>query len=171
MKVIENNYKNKDISVKNTPSTVVTYCDNCDSKLEITEEDTYIGWLGARFVTCPCCGEESMVDEMDGTTLTVDNIEFPIYFHRVNKNLGAKEVYNEEIVRDIRKAIRYFRTDNSDDTGYYFIEYGEVFMTVYKLDDDDEYYVVVSKDYYHTSISYQDRINIESRFMTNIKNN
>lgn len=156
MKVIENNYKSKTKPVKNIPDTVIAYCDNCDSKLEITEEDTHIGWLGARFVTCPCCGQETMLDEvMEGITLTVDNIEFPVHFNRTNKNSGAVEIPNEDIVKDIRRAINYFRTSNDDDWCW-FTEHGEVFVAVYKLDGDDEYYVVVSKDYYSTYIPFAD---------------
>lgn len=115
MKVIENNYKNKTKPVKNIQESIIAYCDNCESKLEVTEEDTHIGWLGARFVTCPCCGEESMLDEMEGITLTVDNIEFPVHFSRTNKDSRTVEVSDEDIVKDIKRAINYFRTSNDDD--------------------------------------------------------
>ena len=156
MKVIENNFKNKNNLVKNNPYTVITYCDNWNSKLEIAEEDTHIGCYGVRFVTCPCCGEETMIYEMDGFTLTVDNIKFPVHFHRTNKDLGAKEVYDEEIVKNIKRAIQYFRTNNRDDEWCWFTECGELFVAVYKLDGDDEYYVVVSKDFYDTYIPFED---------------
>lgn len=166
MKVIENNYKSKTKPVKNISESIIAYCDNCDSKLEITEEDTHIGWLGARFVTCPCCGQESMLDEMEGITLTVDNIEFPVHFSRTNKDSGAVEISDEDIVKDIKRAINYFRTSNDDDWCW-FTEHGEVFVAVYKLDGDDEYYVVVSKDYYSTYIPFEgeDRNSEENKYV------
>ena len=54
MKVLKDNSKNNVVKVKKEiiPKTITTFCDNCYSELEITEEDTYIGWLGTRFITC-----------------------------------------------------------------------------------------------------------------------
>lgn len=54
--------------------------------------DTYIGWLGARFTTCPCCGKETTVDEFEGITLTKDNLKYPQYFAHESKYHGCKEV-------------------------------------------------------------------------------
>ena len=39
---------------------------------------------GAKFITCPCCGVESMVDEIEGITLTRNNLCFPEHFLRTN---------------------------------------------------------------------------------------
>ena len=62
MKILKNNCNEE--KVKNIAKTFNVRCDKCDSELEITKEDTHIGWLGAVHITCPCCGEESMVDEI-----------------------------------------------------------------------------------------------------------
>ena len=78
IKVLKDNSKNievKEENIKMFPLKIK--CSECDSELEIAEEDTHIGWMGARFITCPCCGEEAMIDELDGITLTKDNLEFP----------------------------------------------------------------------------------------------
>ncbi len=87
MKVLKNNYNSEEIAKEVKPDVLTINCDKCNSELEITENDAHIGWLGARFITCPCCGEESMVDELDGITLTKDNLEFPVRFNRTTKGL------------------------------------------------------------------------------------
>ena len=68
IKVIKNNFNkinlNKNIEEKS--KKIHIFCEHCDSELEISKEDTHIGWLGALFVKCPCCGQESMIDELEG---------------------------------------------------------------------------------------------------------
>ena len=121
IKIVKNNYNKNNISkkVEVKPKTVHTHCDYCNSELELTKEDTYIGWLGARFVECPCCGRETMVDELEGINLTMDNIKFPIHFNRTNKELeGVKEVENEEITKQIRNGIDFLR-ENKDEFSWY----------------------------------------------------
>lgn len=65
MKVLKDNFKS-DVKnrIKRDLRTFKIECDKCGSELEIKKGDTHVGWLGALFVTCPCCGEESMVDEL-----------------------------------------------------------------------------------------------------------
>lgn len=88
IKVIKNNFIKNNIEIEEVkPVMIHTFCEHCDSELEISEEDTHIGWLGAAFVKCPCCGQESMVDELEGITLTKNNIDYPIHFNRTNKDL------------------------------------------------------------------------------------
>lgn len=129
-------------------------CDKCDSELEIVEEDTHIGWLGAKFVTCPCCGEDTMIDELEGITLTKDNLEFPVHFNRTNKDLRkVVEVKSDEIIRNIKRAITYFRK-NKDEWSWY-TSYGDMFLNVYRFSGDEEYSVVVSKDFYETCIPFE----------------
>lgn len=109
MKVLENRYNAKEVKEEKIPVVLTIHCNECDSELEITENDTHIGWLGARFITCPCCGEESMVDELEGITLTKDNLEFPVHFNRTTKGLRhVVEVHSDEIINGIKKAITYF---------------------------------------------------------------
>ena len=84
IKVIRNNFNQNDLNkkVEEKPKVVHTCCEYCESELEVSKEDTHIGWLGAAFAKCPCCGQEIMVDELEGITLTKDNIEFPVHFNR-----------------------------------------------------------------------------------------
>lgn len=156
MKVIKNNYVNKEhINVDvQVPKTLKIKCDRCGSELEIVEEDTYIGAYGAAYVICPCCGEDSMVEELDGITLTKDNIDFPIHFHRTNKDLkGVKEISSDKIIKDIKKAIEYFR-ENKDEWHWY-TSIGDTFLSVYRHPGDEDYFIVVAKDFYETNIPFE----------------
>lgn len=156
MKILHNNCgKNNIQPVFPKSKTIKIECDKCGSELEITEEDTHIGWLGARFVTCPCCGEESMVDELDGITLTPENIQFPTHFTRVNKNLkDVKEVENEKIVNEIKRGILFLRTSKEEFCWY--TSSGDTFIIVFRYDGDEEYFVMVAKDFYETDMPFEE---------------
>lgn len=155
IKVIQNNFNqnnlNKKVEVK--PKVVHTFCEHCDSELEVSEEDAHIGWLGAAFVKCPCCGQETIVNELDGITLTRDNIEFPKHFYRTNKSLrDVIEITNEGIVNEIQKGIDYFRK-NKDEYCWY-TSYGDSFVIVFRYKNNKEYSVLVTKDFYDTDIPF-----------------
>lgn len=156
IKVLKNNSINREkIKKENIPMFSLKFsCPECDSELEITEKDTHIGWLGAKYITCPCCGEESMVDELDGITLTKDNLEFPVHFNRTAKGLRhVVEVNSNEIVDGIKKAITYFR-ENKDEFCWY-TSYGDLFLIVFRYSGDEEYFVMVTKDFYETYIPFE----------------
>lgn len=158
IKVLQNNF-NKEVKdteevKKKIKYPIKTSCDQCDSKLEVSEEDIHIGWLGAGFVTCPCCGEESMVDEVEGITLTIDNIEFPVHFlHTKFGERHCKDISNEEIENDIRKGIEHFRRNK--DVWYWYTMYGDMAMFIHRLEGDKGYSVYVTKDYYETDIPFE----------------
>ena len=154
LKVIKNNYNSNTEVKKEVEKTFKIHCSNCDSELEITEEDTHIGVYGAAHVTCPCCGDETMVDDIEGITLTKDNIEFPVHFYRTNKNLrNVKEIDPNRITNDIKRSVEYFRR-NKDEFAWCTAT-GDTFLTVFRFSDDEEYHVVVSKDNYETYIPFE----------------
>lgn len=156
MKILKDNYNNRTEKMfKNSdPKLLKIHCDQCGSELEITKDDTHIGWLGALFVTCPCCGEESMVDELEGITLTVNNLEFPVHFNRINKDMRQVVENNpEEVVKEIKRAIAYFRKHK--DEYYWFTSHGDLFVVVFRYEGDEEYSVMVTKDFYETEIPFQ----------------
>lgn len=156
MKILKDNYNHVvERKLKNTkPKLLKIHCDQCDSELEITKEDTHVGWLGALFVTCPCCGEESMVEELEGITLTVDNLQFPIHFNRTNKDTRqVVENSPDEIVNEIKQGITYFREHK--DEYYWYTSYGDLFVIVFRYEGDEEYFVMVTKDFYETDIPFE----------------
>lgn len=155
IKVLKDNSKNIEVKEENTMFPLKIKCSQCDSEIEIVEEDTHIGWMGARFISCPCCGEEAMVDELDGITLTKDNLEFPVHFNRTTKGLrNVVEVNSDEIINGIKKAITYFR-ENKEEWNWY-TSYGDLFLSVYRHPGDEEYFVMVTKDFYETYIPFED---------------
>lgn len=149
IRVIKNNFGKEE----ETETVVTTFCNECDSELEVSEDDTYIGWLGARFTTCPCCGKETMVDEMEGVTLTKDNLEYPQHFKHGSKYHGYVEVSTEFILGEIRKVIDYFRKHKEE----FAIELGagDCIIHVYRNSGDEEYHVVVTRDWYETYIPFE----------------
>lgn len=154
MKVLKDNYNvMKDLEEKE-PESIITCCDDCGSELEVSPEDMYVGWLGTMHCICPCCGEETMVEQAKGITLTKDNLEFPTHFLRTNSSLRyVKEVKNEEIERQIRDAIEYLRKHKDNDLKY--VSYGDLFVIVFRYKGDENYFVLVTKDFYETDIPFE----------------
>lgn len=153
MKVIKNNCIEK-IEIIEENKSLQIECDYCTSELEITKEDAHIGSCGAAFVTCPCCGEEIMVDEFDGITLTVDNIKFPVHFCRTNRNLrNVSAINSDEIVKYIKRGIEYFRKNKNEFDWY--TSCGDLFLNIHRFSGDEEYSVVVAQDFYETSIPFE----------------
>lgn len=151
MKILKDNSKNRKVEEQ---KTIKVTCSECDSELEITKEDTHIGCEGARFITCPCCSEESIVDEMEGITLTKDNIEFPIHFSRTTKGMRhVVEASSDEIIKQIQEGITYFR--NCKNTFCWYSCYKDLFVMIFRYSGDDAYFVVVTKDFYETHIPFE----------------
>lgn len=156
IKVIQNNFNqnnlNKMVEIK--PKIVHTFCEHCDSELEVSKEDTHIGWLGAAFVKCPCCGQESMVNELDGITLTKDNIDYPIHFNRTNKDLrNVVEVQKDKVIEEIQRGIDYFRSNK--DEFYWCTCHGDLFLIIFRYEGDEEYSIFVTRDFYETDIPFE----------------
>lgn len=156
MKVLKNNFDKiatyNNIVKKQYPRKVI--CDQCQSELEYEESDMFIGWLGAAYIKCPCCGRDFMIDDEDGITLTVDNIEFPTHFHHTCEETGAVDCCNnKEVKKYIREAIDYFR-DNKDDFACE-TACGNLTVHVYRYSGDEDYHVVVSDNYYDTYIPFE----------------
>lgn len=157
IKVIQNNFNknnlNKKVEVK--PEVVHTICNHCDSELEVSKEDVHIGWLGAAFVKCPCCGQETMVDELEGITLTRDNISYPVHFNRTNKDLrNVIEVQKDEVIKEIQRGIDYFRTNKGE--SYWYSSHGDLFVIIFRYEGDEEYSILVTRDFYETDIPFEE---------------
>ena len=153
IKILKDNSNNIEVKEENIAMFPLKIkCSECDSELEITEEDTHIGWMGARFITCPCCGEESMVDELDGITLTKDNVEFPLHYYS-SKN--AVSVNDDTINKWVKECIDRFDPNDEND----WLRYAgskDTMVFVFKFDEDKEYDVYVCKNYYETFIPFNE---------------
>lgn len=149
IKILNDNYNYKDVSCVTFP--LYHKCEHCESEYEIEEMDElHEGTLGDYYVICPICKHKSYVDEIDGKTLTKDNIVFPInFFHSVN----GVDLDSEEIRKYISGAIEFFRKNPEAFT--YTTGSGNTGVIVENFSGDKEYHVWVTKDYYDTYIPYE----------------
>ena len=153
MKVIKNNYKNTK-NVQKDIFPLLIECENCESEFEIEKEDIYVGALGSYHIECPCCGHEIMLDKPDPLIITKDNLKFPTHFFHTEKSLrNVKEVLPNEIIKEIKRGIEWFRENKDEDNWY--TSYGDAFVNVYRYAGDEDYYVLVSKDFYETYIPFE----------------
>ena len=158
IKILKDNSKNIEVKEEKyiEPYPRKLICEGCQSELEYDESDLVMGEYGCMYVDCPICGEHNMlVDNEKSITLTVDNIEFPVHFHHVSVETGAKERCNTEEIRyELCRAITYFR-ENKEETDWHTWS-GNLFVFVHRWSGDEEYEVVVSKDFYNMEIDFED---------------
>ena len=93
-----------------------------------------------RKLTCENCHSELEYEKSD--------IGFEAY------GCGYIECPFEEIKEYIQKGINYFR--NNKDEFSWFTETGTLHVAVWRMDGDESYEVVVSKDHYATSIPFEE---------------
>lgn len=165
MKVIQNNYKKQSRNPHQLPEAVRPKpriekvnlkCENCGSVLEVSREDTHIGWLGLPHVTCPCCNYEMDIEEFedDAIDICASNVKYPTHFTVSSKDFRAIEISDEEINKWIQQGIEYFR--GNKDEYYYFTGSGNTLVHIYRFEGDEEYYVVVSKDYESSEVKFEE---------------
>ena len=113
-----------------------------------------MGALGCMHLSCPCCGHSNMLDEdEDSITLTANNIEFPTHFFHTSKENAVDLCNNDEIRKRIQDAIAFFRKHKNE-----FVcttECGNLFLSVFRNDEDGDYCVVVTNNYYETYIPFE----------------
>ena len=144
MKIIQNNYEAPIIEEENFN----IICEECNSVFEIEKEDCHIGQYGIAFVNCPCCGKENIIDEYS-IDLNKNNLDFPTHYtHIATKNKETSFIENKEINNWIKESINWLE-QNPQETFRYGAT-GDTFTVVFN--HEDEYWVVVTKDYYETSI-------------------
>ena len=160
MKVLVDNYKKNNYietnrRIESYPRNMV--CECCESKLEYEESDIKIGEFGCAYLNCPLCGSKNFIDNSEKElTLTRNNIEFPTHFWHTSAETGAVDCCNnEEIKKYINTAINYFRNNRNEDEYHWFIETGNLHIDVMKLRGDESYEILVTKDYYSTSIPFE----------------
>lgn len=161
MKILKNNFEKietykSNVRIKPYPRTLI--CENCESELEYEEEDLVEGVFGAMYIECPLCGYSNMLDGNEhDVTLTKDNVNFPVHFYHISKENGAVEISSDRVKEWIKYCINHLRNDkdSADSAGYCYTGSGDTMVYAFKLDGDEEYEVVVTKDYYSTYIPFE----------------
>lgn len=135
-------------------------CANCESLLEIEEEDVCHGYLGTAYVICPVCHEKIFISDYDAKIgeeldeeINVDTIRFPDHFYYFGGDKTV-EVANDEIHNWIKEGVNYFR--KNPDSFCFNTGSGDTNVFVFNYSGDEEYVVVVAKNYYESSIPFDD---------------
>lgn len=159
MKVLVDNYKKNDYVEMNNkyiePYPRKMMCECCESELEYEKSDIKIGAFGCAYIICPLCGSKNFLDDGENElTLTRDNIEFPTHFWHTCKENGAVDRCNNiEVRNDIKRGIEYFRKNKAE--YHWDTQCGNMYVSVRKLEGDECYEVIVSNNYYSTSIPFE----------------
>lgn len=124
-------------------------CDECGAELEYDKEDVYIGWMGCEYVTCPACGNETMVGEC-----RVQPPTWKVTFHHTSTETGAVDIKDIKIKAYIDKAIKYLCSDEWKPGEFYFAGAGNLLVLGIKWEDSVDIYV--TKDYWEDSIAPED---------------
>ena len=133
------------------PKTYKITCENCDSELEVEDDDIQVGVYGMGYVVCPCCGEETYSDELaDYFQLTKDNVEFPTHYYSFSDGV---HIDDNTINKWVKECIEEFDPNDENDWCR-FTGSGDTMVFVSKLDEDEEYDVYVCKNYYETFIPF-----------------
>lgn len=148
MEIIE---VSKEFATNETKFPLEVTCEYCGSKLLLDREDLSCGAFGAMWYTCPVCKRRCMADEVDGITLTANNIQFPDNFWYYKDGV---DISPEEINKYIKDGIKFFRENPEAFT--YVTGTGNSHIMVQNYSGDEDYYVVVSKDFYDAEIPYED---------------
>lgn len=160
MKILNDNYNKTNI--KNNANIVKPYprdliCENCESKLKYEEFDLRMGAYGCVYIDCPLCGYDNMLeDNENNTTLTKDNIEFPLHFYHVCEENGAVNCCdNVHIKKYINEAVNYFRTHKDEyDYGGHII--GNLYFHVHRWSGDELYEISIANDFYSMEIPFEE---------------
>ena len=132
---------------KKQPKIYNQLCDVCRAELEFEYEDTYEGAFCRRYVRCPVCQREVLVDEIEGKELTPDNLEFPKHFYFTTDKV---RIPDNEIQNWVRNCLKI--AQESKEPYGYFVQQGtgDAMVVLLVYEDEDEF--VVTRDYYSLTI-------------------
>ena len=150
--IVLNDKYNHAKHTESKPKTYKITCENCDSELEVEDDDIQVGTHGMGYVVCPCCGEETYADELaDYFQLTKDNVEFPTHYYSFSDGV---HIDDDTVNKWVKECIEEFDPNDENDWCR-FTGRGDTMVFVSKLDEDEEYDVYVCKNYYETFIPFE----------------
>ena len=124
-------------------------CDECGAELEYDKEDVHIGWMGCEYVTCPACGNETMVSEC-----RVQPSTWSTTFYHTSTETGAVDIEDVKIKEYVDKAVKSLCSDKWKPGEFYITGTGNLLILGIKWEDGIEVYV--TKDYWEDNIAPED---------------
>lgn len=115
-------------------------CERCGSVLEYDFDDVYTGADGCKFITCPVCGEEIMLENLDPEKITSNTVKYPTHFYDFSNGV---DVSDKEINEYIKQVC------NNVEAGEQFsiIATGNTMVCALDFDGDGVIEVIVAKGY------------------------
>ena len=150
MKIIRDCYN---VEVENEPVSKQVECEHCSSVFEYESDDLQIGEFGCAYITCPCCGKRTWMDDEEGLRLTENNVVFPKHFWHCSVSAGAVHITKENINKYIKEGVKYLREHKKEFA--YYTGTGDTCVIVFRFSGDSEYQVIVTQDYYETIIPFR----------------
>lgn len=118
-------------------------CESCHKVFE--EPESYIGHYGLRFVRCPHCNYEQILNE--GIELTPQNVVYPQHFDSYANGVSIKD-------EEINKWIKQCLSNLNKDQDFALVASGNTYVMAYKSDYDcHTAEVLVSKRYESTEVT------------------
>lgn len=110
-------------------------CDECGAELEYDKEDVHIGWLGCKYVTCPNCNRETM---LNGERIMPPN--WPQTFHPTSAKLNAKYMPDEWIADEVSSMAKRL-VNNVSPGNFTVVSCGDSLIVGLKYTNDFDIYV------------------------------
>lgn len=155
MKIIRNNYNQRNYDKEIQSQLLKFECDNCGSELEVNIDEIEIGQLGLGYVTCPCCGENCYDENFISIELNKNVLNFPQHYFSFKDGVNIE---NDTINKKVKDMITSLENSTDENDFMRFIASGNTIIFVMKYIGDKEYHVVVGKDYYETYVPMEHKV-------------
>ena len=124
-------------------------CDNCGAELEYDKEDTYVGWMGCEYVTCPACDGETAVSDQ-----RVQPPTWKATFRHISAETGVVDIEDVKIKEYVDRAVKSLCFEKWKPGEFYATGTGSLLVVGIKWEDGVEVYV--TKDYWEDNIIPED---------------
>lgn len=98
-------------------------CDECGAELEYDKEDVHIGWMGYEYVTCPACGEETVVSDKRRQPPT-----WNVTFHHTSTETGAVDIEDDKVQEYVNEVAKRLCSDEYKPGECYITASGNLFV-------------------------------------------
>lgn len=124
----------------------------CGVTLRYDMSDIKYGAYGCPYITCPVCGQDIYLDDVDGKTVNYETFIYPDNFHYCYSGVTISD---ETIMEWIKEGIDFLRRNVHE---YVWItQSGNTAVIVFNIKRDENYYVIVTNNYKDGHIEYTDK--------------